>query len=483
LRCAALRRVGDGDGDGDDGDGDGDGDDGDGDGDGDGAWSSLVVGRFGGGAASVPSCVGSARRRPHPPAIVIVMGAPTTTGLKGNRDFAILWLGDMASELGSAMSMLVFPLLGYALTHSTTQAALATTAFFAAGTIVRLPAGALVDRWSRRRVLLISNLASAVVLGALALLVATRGASIALLLVAGVLAGVAETFFSPAAAASLRAVVAPEDLAHAYTRMQARHHVASLIGPPLGGALYAVAAWLPFAVDAVSFAGFAVAVLFLRAPLPAPATTGPRRLRAGVLEGLRFLWSQRAARAMMLWGAILNFAMGYVLISITLRLVRAGVHPAAIGAIDAIAAGAGILGAAVASRHAQRLPTGATTMITGLVLTAVVVPMAWTTDVRVIGTLLAIGTFLLPANNAGIGAYLSFVTPEEMQGRLNSAATFVSSGPTPLAPVVAGALLATIGGLAGTLVGAAFVAGSFVPLVLEPSVRRLGRPAEWAPAA
>ena len=154
------------------------------------------------------------------------------------------------------MSMLVFPLLGYALTHSTTQAALATTAFFAAGTIVRLPAGALVDRWSRRRVLLISNLASAAVLGMLALLVATGVASIALLVAAAVLAGVAEAFFSPAASASLRAVVAPEDLAQAYTRMQARHHVASLIGPPLGGALFAVAASLPFAVDAVTFAGF-----------------------------------------------------------------------------------------------------------------------------------------------------------------------------------------------------------------------------------
>jgi hypothetical protein len=220
-------------------------------------------------------------------------------------------------------------------------------------------------------------------------------------------------------------------------------------------------------------------VLFLRAPLPAPGRTGPRRLRADVLEGLRFLWSQRAARAVMLWGGILNFAMSYVLISITLRLVRAGVHPAAIGAIDAIAAGAGIVGAAIASRHAQRLPTGATAMITGLVLAAVVVPMAWTTDVRVIGGLLAIGTLVLPANNAGIGAYLSFVTPEQLQGRLNSAAGFVSSGLTPLAPVVAGALLTTLGGRTGTLIGAALVACSMVPLLLEPSVRRLGRPAEW----
>ena len=414
--------------------------------------------------------------------VVHVTGAPTTAGLAGNRDFAILWLGDLASELGSAMSMLVFPLLGYALTHSTTQAALATAAFFAAGTITRLPAGALVDRWSRRRVLLISNLASAGVFGVLALLVAIGSASIELLVATGVFAAVAETFFSPAASASLRAVVAPEYLAQAYTRMQARHHVASLIGPPLGGALFAAAASLPFAVDAVSFAAFAVAVLFLRAPLPAPVRTGQPRLRADLLEGLRFLWSQRAARAVMLWGGILNFAMSYVLISITLRLVRAGVHPAAIGAIDAIAAGAGIVGAAVTSRQVQRLPTGATAMITGLILAAVVVPMAWTTDVRVIGALLAIGTFLLPANNAGIGAYLSFVTPEQLQGRLNSAAGFVSSGLMPLAPVVAGALLATIGATAGTLVGAALVACSVGPLVLEPSVRRLGRPAEWAAA-
>jgi len=300
--------------------------------------------------------------------------------------------------------------------------------------------------------------------------------------VAGLLAGVVETFFSPAASASLRAVVAPEDLAQAYTRMQARHHVASLIGPPAGGALFAVAASLPFAVDALSFAAFAVAVFFLRAPLPAPATTRRRRLRADVTEGMRFLWAQRTARAMMLWGGILNFAMSYVLIAITLRLVRAGVHPAAIGAIDAIAAGAGIVGAAVASRHTERLPTGATTMTTGLILAAVVVPMAWTTEVPVIGALLAVGTFLLPANNAGIGAYLSFVTPDEMQGRLNSAAGFVSDGLTPLAPVVAGGLLATIGGVAGMLIGAALVASSVVPLLLEPSLRRLGRPAEWAHA-
>jgi predicted MFS family arabinose efflux permease len=418
--------------------------------------------------------------RPTGAAVSAPLAAAGATGLRHNRDFTILWLGEMFSELGSAMSTLVFPLLGYALTHSTTQAALATTALFAGGAIARLPAGALVDRWSRRRVLVLSNCASAAILGTLGVLVVASHVSIGLLAAVGFLAGVATTFFDPAASAALRTVVPAEDLPVAFTRMQARHHVAALIGPPLGGALFGVAAGLPFAMDAVTFVAFAVALRFLRSPLPAPEVSGPRRVRSDIAEGMRFLWSHRAVRAMMTWGALVNFSMTFVFITITLRLVRAGVHPAAIGAIDAIAAGAGIVGAAIASRYAKRLPTGAMTTVTGLVLAAVVVPMAWTTDVRVIGGLLAIGTFLLPANNAGIGAYLAHVTPDRMQGRLNSAAGFVSDGMTPLAPAVAGAVLGVAGGRTGTLVGAVLVASSVVPLLLESSVRRLGRPGEWS---
>lgn len=402
-----------------------------------------------------------------------------SSSLNRNRDFTILWMGDTVSELGSGMSMLVFPLLGYALTHSTTQAALATTAVFAGGTVARLPAGALVDRWSRRRVLVASNVASALVFGVLAVLVATGTASIVALVVGAFAAGVAETFFSPAASASVRAVVPPQDLPVAYARMQGRHHVANLIGPPLGGALFAVAMGLPFAVDAATFVAFAVAVRFLKSKLPPPAQSERANVRRDVAEGLRFLWSQRGVRAIMAWGGVLNFSMVFVLVTVTLRLIRAGVHPAAIGAIDAIAAGAGILGAVAASRVAHLLPTGRTTLATGLVLAAVVVPMAWTTNVVLIGALLAIGTFLLPANNAGIGAYLAAVTPDRMQGRLNSAADFVSSGLLPLAPLLVGVVLTLAGATTVTLLGAALVASSMVPLLLEPSVRQLGRPDQW----
>ena len=65
--------------------------------------------------------------------------------LRGNRDFMWLWSGATASELGSSMSLLVFPLLGYALSGSTREAGLATTGLLLGGLLASLPAGALVD--------------------------------------------------------------------------------------------------------------------------------------------------------------------------------------------------------------------------------------------------------------------------------------------------------------------------------------------------
>jgi hypothetical protein len=82
-----------------------------------------------------------------------------------------------------------------------------------------------------------------------------------------------------------------------------------------------------------------------------------------------------------------NFSMTFVLLTVTLRLVRAGVHPSVIGLVDTIAATAGLLGALAAPAIIARLRTGLTTIGTGLALAVVVLPIAWTDNVVVIGAL------------------------------------------------------------------------------------------------
>lgn len=400
-----------------------------------------------------------------------------------NRDFMLLWSGQVVSALGTSMSVLVFPLIGYAITGSVVQAGLATTAVLLGEAVARLPAGALVDRWARGRVLLLANLAGAVLYGSLAGATLAHHLTLAHLIAAGFLGGVADSFFAPASSAAVRTVVPREQLPIAYSQLQARQHAADLVGPPLGGALYSVARGLPFLVDAVTYTVSALAITWLRT-LPAP-DGGTARLSVfgDVAEGLRFVWGQPVIRAILVWGAMINFSITFVMVTVMLRLVRAGVHPAAIGLVDAIAAGAGLLGALLAPLIIRRARTGLTTVATGLMLAVVVVPMAWTTNVAVIGGLLAAGVFLLPANNAGIGAYLVSVTPDRLQGRVNSAGGFIANGVQPVAPLLAGVLVGTAGGWTATITGAALVAASLVPLLSSRSIRTLGRPDTWAEPA
>ncbi|HEY2273262.1 MAG TPA: MFS transporter [Jatrophihabitantaceae bacterium] len=407
------------------------------------------------------------------------MGEATTIApLHRNRDFNILWAGDTVSGIGSAMSALVFPLIGYAITGSTVRAGLATTAVFVGAIIARLPAGAITDRLSRSRVLLVSNVLAALAFGSLAVAAALDALTLAHLIAVGLITGATDAFIGPAASASVRTVVPQEQLPIAYTRLQARQHAADLVGPPLGGVLFSLARALPFVVDAISYAIYAAATTLLRTPLPAP--DGPRRtLRKDVVEGLRFVWQHTVIRSIMLWAGIANFAWAYVFVTITLRLIRAGVHPAAIGLVDTIGAAAGLLGAALAPALVRRMPSGLLTIVTGLVFAVLVVPMAATTNVFVIGTLFALVTLLLPANNSGISAYLSTATPDRLQARMHSAAGFIANGLSPLAPALAGIFIGTLGGSTAVLIGAAVSAASLVPLLVTREVRTLGRPATW----
>ncbi len=399
--------------------------------------------------------------------------------LRGNRDFTILWSGQTISALGSAMSTLVFPLIGYALTGSTAQAGLATTALLLGGVIVRLPAGALVDRWPRGRTLLVSYLFAALCYASLAIAELTGLLTLAQLIVVGFLSGISSSFIGPAGSAAVRTVVPPKDRPAAFAQNQMRTHTAQLLGPPLGGALYSVARSVPFLVDAVSYVVAALSITRLRTPLPTVATER-HSLRTEMTEGLRFVWHHKANRAILLWGGAVNFAMTFVFVAITLRLVRVGTAPAAIGLVDTIAALAGLAGAFAAPTIVARVRTGRMTLLTGSVLALMVLPMAFTTNVAIIGGVLAIGTFFVPANNSGIGAYLATITPDTMQGRVNSAGGLIADGVSPAAPLLAGVCLAAIGGMGSMFLATALVAASLLPLLLTPEIMRLGRPSEWS---
>jgi MFS family permease len=401
-----------------------------------------------------------------------------------NRDFMFLWTGETISALGSSMSSFVYPIVGYSLTGSATEAALAGTSYLLGGVTTRLPAGALVDRWNRKVTMALSAAAGMLLYGTLAAAMVLGRLTLTHLLVTAFLTGVARAFFEPAEAAAVRRVVPAGQLPAALSQNEARQHAARLVGPPAGGLLYAVARWLPFLADAVSYAATLVAVLLLRSPLRAPeGRPGPATIRRDVAEGLRFLLSRSFFRAVAISATLINFAVTALFLVLTLKLLRAGVHPAAIGSIETIGAVAGIAGAVLAPALVRRVPTGRLVVAGCVPMLVGLAPMAFTDDVLLIGGLLAVALLCLPAINAAIYAYLLAITPDRLQGRVNAGLMFSSTAAQPAGPMVGGFLLALFGGLPAMLLVTAVMAVGVLALALNPEVRRLPSPAQWDTAA
>jgi predicted MFS family arabinose efflux permease len=401
--------------------------------------------------------------------------------LRSNHDFTVLWVGQTISELGSRMSMFVFPLLAYAITGSALWAAAAESAHLIGLVVTLLPAGVYADRTDRRRLMRAASASGLVLYLSLVAAALTVGVTIGHLIVVAVLTGAGAGLFSPAETSAVRAVVPDEDLAAALSQNQARQHVASLVGGPLGGLLFGLVRWLPFAADAVSYAVSWVLLGRIRTDLSAARGEDgpPQRLRQGLGDGFRFILARPFFRVLLVWSGLVNLLVNALFFVAVLRLIQAGFAPVQIGLVETAAGLFGLLGAMAAPWVIERSRTGALTVAIAWSFVPLVVPMVFWNNPLVVSAALSAGLFLNPAGNAGIGAYRMALTPADLQGRVQSTSQFVSMSTMPLSSMIAGALLAGLGG--GGAIAALGVLTALAALIpsLSRSVRGVPRPAVW----
>ncbi len=401
--------------------------------------------------------------------------------LARNRDFTILWTGETISELGSTMSLFVFPLIGYHLTGSTLVSALLEAAGLLGLCAMLLPAGVLADRYDRRTLMLAASASGAVLYGSLAVAGYLGVLTVPHLAVVALLGGVAAGVFQPAQLAAIRTVVSTEDLTTAYSQNQARQHIASLLGGPLGGLLYAVRTWAPFLFDAASYAVSCFTVSRLRTDLrPKPREGAAGSPLEQVREGFRFVWRQPFFRTLLVWSGTSNLLVNACFFVVTMRLIREGYPAAQIGLVSTAAGIGGILGALVAPSVIDRTRTGVLTVAVAWMCVLPLLPLVWWSTPLAACTSVFFLLLLNPAGNAGIGAYRAAMTPDDLQGRVGSAMAFVSMGVMPLAPLLGGWMLTGLGGgRAVALLVLATALGALIP-TLSRTIRSVPRPAQWS---
>jgi MFS family permease len=238
------------------------------------------------------------------------------------RNFALLWLGGLVSFVGDWVLFIALPVYVYDLTGS----ALATGGMFIAQTAPRLLfgsiAGVFVDRWDRRRTMIVANLLSASAL--LLLLLPVRStADLWLVYLAAFLQASIALFFQPAESALVPILVGEEHLMHANALTALNWELTRLIAPPLGGlvmALFGLGSVI--AIDSFSFV-FSAAMIALivlpRAERLRPAAEQHTHVSGAwravwreLAEGLRLVRRDRLVRALFIITGVAMVAEGII---------------------------------------------------------------------------------------------------------------------------------------------------------------------------
>lgn len=369
-----------------------------------------------------------------------------------NRNFLLLWLGQAISVVGSELTRLAFPALFLAVTGSASEAGLLSAARVLPYLLLGLIAGALVDRWERRRVMLLCDLGAAVVVGAVPLLLAAGGLSLPLLALLVFLEGCLALFYGLANSASLPRVVARSQLGDASAMREVTMSAAFVVGPALYGLLSGLGGrGLPFVVDAASYLLGALALLLIRGSFR-PQQTAPRRaLAAEVREGVLWLWRHPVVRFLAILMGGLNFCVGGFTLLVLVIAGQLGAGDTAVGLIFAAGGVGALLGAFLIGPLQRRFAFGPLLIWATWVWVITWVPFAYTPNIWALGAVTAAGFIIVPIHNSVQYSYRLAQIPDELQGRVNGVFRLVLFGSQALGAAATGLLLDATGSVGTVL--------------------------------
>ena len=373
----------------------------------------------------------------------------TPRNLFQNRDFRLLWLGQSISNFGDSMTNLALLLLANYLTGST--AALATMAIVLALPTLTfgLIAGVYVDRWDRKRLMIVSDLIRGVLVLGFALVNAPE--KIWLLYVIGFVQASIGTLFNPARSALIPNIVAKEGLLAANSLTQMTQIIFGLLGTAAAGALVGLMDiyWPVFVIDALTFfAAFLLvsAIAFRGQPAPRGAGAFPRAIFGELGGGLRITFGNRILAGTILAAAVTMLGLGAVNVLLVPLIVNdlqipetwfAGVEFAQTSAMI-------LSGALVAVLAAKFKPTHILTVAFVGVGLCVGVMSGITAAWQLILVLFIVGWFITPLQ-ASAQTIAQTAVPDEVRGRTGAANNALITTANLISMAAAGVLADAVG--------------------------------------
>ncbi|MCX4237077.1 MFS transporter [Streptomyces ortus] len=374
---------------------------------------------------------------------------PVHQGSVGGREFRLFWFGETTSLLGNGIAVVALPLVAVITLHADTfVVGMLTSVAYLPWLILGLPAGAWVDRLSRRPVMLVSDAVSFVTFASVPAAAWADVLTVPHLLVAAFTGGCANVFFTTAHRAYLPALLRDEELLAGNARLQGSESTAEVIGPGLAGVLVqAFGAVAGLLANALSFV---VSWLCLRAirtteppPLPSPALRR-RRLRTEVGDGLRFLFRDPVLRTLAVFSAVSNIALtGLSSIEVAFLVRTVGVGEAVLGAVLTLCGLGGVLGVVLSHPVSRRFGTARAALAFQLCAAPFTLLFPLT------GPGAGLAFFVVGGVGGGAGVVAaSIITdtfrqrycPPDLIGRISASAAVISFGAIAVGGLLGGAL-------------------------------------------
>ncbi len=264
-----------------------------------------------------------------------------------------VWCATSLSNLGDGVTLVAMPLLAASFTHDPITIAGIGVFTPLAKIVVSVGGGVLVDRSDRRRLMLGADLLRLLVMGVFAALVIADQVSFVVVYGVVFLLSIGEFLFDTSVTAIVRDVVPRGRLTTANGWLYAAEDGAQdLAAPPIGAALFTLTIWLPFVVDAASFALSAVLVFTLRGQFRAERPAQPTSVRVELRDGFEFIRRRPFFRAATVVWVTLGFALGLALATLVLFVIET-LDGGSLGFAAVVTAGA--VGIVVGNLFAGRL--------------------------------------------------------------------------------------------------------------------------------
>lgn len=377
----------------------------------------------------------------------------TTRSLWRNPDFTLLWCGQLVSQFGSRISTLALPLLVLALTNSPAQTGFIAAVEALPYLLLSLPGGALIDQLNRKAIMIWCDIARIIAFGSIPVVFVFGKLDLPQLYMVALVAGITKVLFDITVLAALPNVVGAAQFSKAASLTFVGEQLAKLGGPTLGGILIGfgkttvAGTVLAYLVDTITYLFSVVSLMFIKVPFQTQQQAQKlNSLWSNILEGLRFVWSQKHLRWMAILITCSNFLLSSLLITIVvLCQTRLGADTWLVGLTLSSAGLGGLIGAVATPPVLARFKPMEVFFGTLAAWTVTVVIIAQASTIWWVMAGFLLWGLVDMVFSINVITYRARLTPDHLQGRVISSFRVMTYGIEPLGLAVGGTLLGIIG--------------------------------------